>query len=110
MNKPCELTATEMSRLLKAGDLTPQMITVSCLDRITDRDDKVRAWAHLKRDQVFATIESLPEGSLFGIPVGVKDIIETNDMPTEYGSTIYSGFQPNADANCVWLKPGINCS
>ena len=90
-----------MSRLLKAGDLTPQMIAVSCLDRITDRDDKVRAWAHLKRDQVFATIESLPEGSLFGIPVGVKDIIETNDMPTEYGSKIYSGFQPNADANCV---------
>ena len=101
MNKPCELTATEMSRLLKAGDLTPQMIAVSCLDRITDRDEKVRAWAHLKRDQVLATIESLPEGSLFGIPVGVKDIIETNDMPTEYGSKIYSGFQPNADANCV---------
>ena len=86
MTEPCQLSATEMVLRLQAGDLTPQMITVSCLDRITDRDDKVRAWAHLKRDQVLATIESLPEGSLFGIPVGVKDIIETNDRRNSYTS------------------------
>ncbi len=101
MIEPCQLSATEMALRLKEGDLTPQMIAVSCINRITSRDDDVRAWAHFDRDQILATVQSLSPGPLFSIPVGVKDIIETNDMPTEYGSKIYAGHQPDTDASCV---------
>jgi Asp-tRNA(Asn)/Glu-tRNA(Gln) amidotransferase A subunit family amidase len=101
MTEPFKLSATEMADGLESGDLTPRKIAVSCLDRIRARDRDVRAWAHLDPDQVLAEVQSLPPGPLHGIPVGVKDIIDTADMPTEFGSKIYSGHQPEADAACV---------
>lgn len=90
-----------MARGLEAGDLTAQAIAESCLARMAARDDDVRAWAHLDPDQVLAAAESLPPGPLHGIPVGVKDIIDSADMPTEFGSKIYIGHQPVSDAACV---------
>jgi len=104
MMESCKLLATEMAQGLESGDLTPRMIAESCLDRIAARDDDVRAWAHLDPDQVLAAVQSLPPKSLrplHGIPVGVKDIIDTADMPTEFGSKIYIGHQPATDAACV---------
>jgi amidase len=67
----------------------------------------VKAWAHLDADQVLAQARArdrAPRRSpLHGIPIGVKDIIDTIDMPTEYGSPIYPGHRPAWDAACVAL-------
>jgi Asp-tRNA(Asn)/Glu-tRNA(Gln) amidotransferase A subunit family amidase len=101
MTEPCKLSATEMADGLESGELTPRKIAVSCLDRIRARDGDVRAWAHLDPDQVLAAVQPLPPGLLHGIPVGVKDIIDTADMPTEFGSKIYRGHQPVTDAASV---------
>ena len=104
MTEPCKLSATDMAHSLETGDLTPRKIAESCLNRIAARDDDVRAWAHLDPDQVLAAVETLPPnslGPLHSILVGVKDIIDTADMPTEFGSKIYAGHQPTTDAACV---------
>ena len=101
MTEPCQLSATEMALALNSGDLSPKTIAVSCIERIKVRDDEVRAWAHFDPKQVLNSVKSLSKGPLFGIPVGVKDIIETHNMPTEYGSKIYSAHQPDKDAECV---------
>lgn len=66
-----------------------------CLDRIAERDEEVRAWTVVDPQQ------EASDGPLAGLPVGIKDIIDTADMPTEYGSPIYAGHQPDRDAICV---------
>ena len=91
----------DMAGAIAAGDLTSAEIARSCLERVAARDDDVRAWAHLDRDRIIAAAAALPPGPLNGIPVGVKDIIDTADMPTEFGSKIYAGNRPDTDAPCV---------
>jgi Asp-tRNA(Asn)/Glu-tRNA(Gln) amidotransferase A subunit family amidase len=71
-----------------------------CLQRIAERDEQVRAWTHLDPEQALAQ-ERAAAGRLGRLPVGVKDIIDTADMPTSYGSPIYAGHQPHDDAVCV---------
>jgi Asp-tRNA(Asn)/Glu-tRNA(Gln) amidotransferase A subunit family amidase len=75
------------------------------LERIAERDSAVRAWAHLDPKAALAQAQAAdaqePRSPLHGVPVGVKDIIDTKDLPTEYGSPIYAGHQPDADAACV---------
>jgi Asp-tRNA(Asn)/Glu-tRNA(Gln) amidotransferase A subunit family amidase len=77
------------------------------LARIADRNSEINAWTHVAADAArerAATLErSKPQGLLHGLCVGIKDIFDTVDMPTEYGSTIYRGHQPAADAACVAL-------
>ena len=101
VTEPHRLSATDMARAIAAGDLTSAKIALSCLERITARNDDVRAWAHLDPDRAIASVASLPTGPLNGIPVGVKDIIDTADMPTEFGSKIYTGNRPDADARSI---------
>jgi Asp-tRNA(Asn)/Glu-tRNA(Gln) amidotransferase A subunit family amidase len=100
-----ELTATEAARRIRAGELTSVELVQSCLDRIAEREPDVQAWAHLDSDQALAQArardEEEPRGPLHGVPVGVKDLIDTADMPTTYGSPIYAGHQPTEDAACV---------
>jgi Asp-tRNA(Asn)/Glu-tRNA(Gln) amidotransferase A subunit family amidase len=92
------LGAKEAARLIERGELSAEALVRSCLDRISKRDGEVKAWTHLP---------SRPEigksGPLFGVAVGVKDIFDTHDMPTEYGSPIYKGYRPRADAAAVAL-------
>lgn len=84
--------------MIERGELGAEKLVRACLDRIAERDRDVRAWQFLPEKIAAATA-----GPLRGIPVGVKDIFDTFDMPTEYGSPIYKGFRPPADAAVVAL-------
>jgi Asp-tRNA(Asn)/Glu-tRNA(Gln) amidotransferase A subunit family amidase len=81
----------------------------ACLERIEAREGELRAWAYLDAEAALAQARERdaesPRGPLHGIPVGVKDVIDTADMPTGYGSPIYAGQRPARDADCVaWLR------
>ncbi len=77
----------------------------ACLARIADRDKDVRAWTHLDRQESLRRAEALDRLArtqpLHGIPVAIKDIIDTAGLPTAYGSPIYAGHRPKSDAACV---------
>jgi Asp-tRNA(Asn)/Glu-tRNA(Gln) amidotransferase A subunit family amidase len=80
-----------------------------CLARIEAREGELRAWAWLDAEAALAQARArdadAPRGPLHGLPVGVKDVIDTADMPTAYGSPVYEGHRPERDADCVaWLR------
>jgi Asp-tRNA(Asn)/Glu-tRNA(Gln) amidotransferase A subunit family amidase len=89
------------------GKHTAVRLAETCLARIEAREKDVQAWAHIDPEQVLAQARArdreAPRSALHGIPVGIKDVIDTYDMPTEYGSPIYAGHRPKADAACVAL-------
>jgi amidase len=77
----------------------------TCLERVDARDAVVLAWAHLDRDHALAQARAADaqgeRSEIHGIPVGLKDIIETQDQPTAYGSPIWEGHRPSRDARAV---------
>jgi Asp-tRNA(Asn)/Glu-tRNA(Gln) amidotransferase A subunit family amidase len=99
------LTATELLALQARGAATPLEIVQACLARIVQREPQVRAWAWHDPQDALQQARALPSGPaglpLYGVPVGIKDIIDTADMPTEYGSAAYKGYRPGADAEVV---------
>jgi amidase len=101
------LTVREASRQIAERRLTAEVLNAACLDRIEAREAVVGAWQYLDREQVLATARRRdaepPRGPLHGIPIAVKDLIDTADMPTAYGSPIYRNHRPMADASCVAL-------
>jgi Asp-tRNA(Asn)/Glu-tRNA(Gln) amidotransferase A subunit family amidase len=101
------LTATELVRAIAAGDTTCEEVVRACLERIEQRENAVHAWASIDPEQALRQARELdrgaPRGPLHGVPIGVKDIIDTADLPTEMGSPIYRGHQPTTDAACVAL-------
>jgi Asp-tRNA(Asn)/Glu-tRNA(Gln) amidotransferase A subunit family amidase len=105
MTAPNELTATELAQRIDAGTVTAEAIVRAHLDRIDRRDADVLAWSHLARDAALERARVLDRGPrrglLHGIPMGVKDIIDSWDQPTGYGSPIYKTHQPLADAATV---------
>jgi Asp-tRNA(Asn)/Glu-tRNA(Gln) amidotransferase A subunit family amidase len=110
MPDPLSLSARVAAREIAAGRLTAEALTVACLDRIAARETMVGAWHHLDPEAAMAAARrcdaSPPSGPLHGIPIAVKDLIDTADMPTGYGSAIYDGHRPAADAACVSLARG----
>ena len=108
---PNKLSATESLEAMAAGRLTSVQLVQSCLDRIAETDDRVRAWAHLDAEAALAQAAEADRrrkagyglGALHGVPVGLKDIIDTADMPTERGTPVFAGRQPDADARVVEL-------
>jgi Asp-tRNA(Asn)/Glu-tRNA(Gln) amidotransferase A subunit family amidase len=100
-------TASELTRMIAAGETSAEAIARACLERIDARDAEVQAWAHVDRDHVLAQARacdrSARRGPLHGIPFGVKDVIDTHDLPTQYGTPIYAGHRPRADAAAVAL-------
>jgi Asp-tRNA(Asn)/Glu-tRNA(Gln) amidotransferase A subunit family amidase len=102
-----ELGAAEIARAVSDGDTTCEAVARACLDQIAAREAQVQAWQYLDPQQVIAAARTLDAGGkrgpLAGVPFGVKDIIDTCDMPTEYGSPIYQGHRPAGDAACVAL-------
>ena len=98
-------SVAEASALIASGKLTAVELAEDCLARVKQREQDVQAWAYIDPDQVLAQARARdaeqPRGPLHGIPVAIKDIIDTADMPTEYGSPIYAGHRPRADAACV---------
>lgn len=101
------LSATELAQRLDAGTATAEAIVRDHLERVDQRDADVLAWSHLAREaalQIARVLDRGPRrGLLHGIPMGVKDIIDSFDQPTTYGSPIYRTHQPLADAATVAL-------
>ena len=99
---PASLGAAEAARRIAEGSITSEALAAACLERIAERDPDVRAWAHIDPEAALAEARERdrtpPSGPLHGVPVGVKDIYDTADMPTEYGSALYRGHRPAADA------------
>lgn len=107
MTDPRSLTVREAARQIAERRLAAETLTAAYLDRIEAREPIVGAWQYLDREQALATARRRdaepPRGPLHGIPLAVKDLIDTVDMPTTYGSSIYHGHRPAADASCVAL-------
>jgi Asp-tRNA(Asn)/Glu-tRNA(Gln) amidotransferase A subunit family amidase len=109
------MTATSDARALlaqlRSGALSAQTLAQACLQRVAQRDADVRAWTTLRPDLVLAQAaaadhrraQGLPLGPLHGLPVGVKDVIATADLPTQHNSPLHQGEQPGVDAACVSL-------
>ena len=101
------LSAVEAARQIADGKIKSEALVRDCLDRIAARESDVLAWEHLDRDAVIRQAQAAdaapPRGLLHGVPVGVKDLIDTIDLPTGYGSPIYAGHRPAWDAPCVAL-------
>ena len=99
------LTATEAARHIAAREITSEALVRSCLDRIAEREAAVQAWQFLDPELALKQArerDAKPAaGLLHGIPVGVKDIFETHDQPTDHGSALYHGNRTNTDAAAV---------
>jgi Asp-tRNA(Asn)/Glu-tRNA(Gln) amidotransferase A subunit family amidase len=100
--EPNRLGAKEAARLIERGELKAEALVQACLDRIHSREPEVRAWAWLDEELALSQA-SRANGVLRGVPVGVKDIFDTFDMPTQHGSRIYLGHRPRADSAPVAL-------
>ena len=100
-----ELHATAARAAIEAGSLTARALVAACLARIAERDRLLGAWAHVAGEAALARAEKLDaqrvHGALHGIPVGLKDVLDTLDMPTAHGSALYRGDIPARDAACV---------
>ncbi len=101
------LSLVEAAKGIASGTFTSLDLVTACLERIHAREEQVGAWAWLDPEQALAQARACDEQpattSLHGVPVGVKDIIDTADMPTCYGSQIYNGHYPDKDAECIRL-------
>ncbi len=100
--------ATTLARLLAQRQVTAEAVLRSCLARIEEREPHVQAWEFLDPEAALAQARALDRGAyrglLHGLPIGVKDLFDTFDMPTTYGSSIYAGHRPRADAACVAIS------
>jgi Asp-tRNA(Asn)/Glu-tRNA(Gln) amidotransferase A subunit family amidase len=99
------LTATQAARLIHDGKLRPEALMDAYLDHIATRDPTVRAFAHFDPAQVRKAAAATRPGPLQGIPIGIKDVLDTADMPSQYGSPIWANWQPKADsAPVAWAR------
>jgi Asp-tRNA(Asn)/Glu-tRNA(Gln) amidotransferase A subunit family amidase len=103
----CRLSARDAAQRIAAGTLSSEALTRACLERIAAREAELGAWTFLDSERALAEARARDRGPrrgpLHGIPIGVKDIMDTADMPTGYGSRAYDGFRPAGDAACVAL-------
>ena len=103
--KPYELTAVEAADLIKRRQLSCEELTRSCLARIEERDRSIRAWSYVDPERAVRMARELDKsayaGILYGLPVGLKDVIDTVDMPTSQNSPLYFGHSSGKDAACV---------
>lgn len=103
------MSASALAAKLKQGQISSADLVNACLDRIAAREPQVKAWAFLdaERAREYAKLadawraSGLPLGPLHGLPVGVKDVFDTADMPSEYGSETLRDRQPSKDAVAV---------
>ncbi|MBL6928183.1 MAG: amidase [Rhodospirillales bacterium] len=107
--QPFEFSAHIAAREIREGRLSSEELVNSCLERIKDCDEQIKAWTFLDEEQALAQARAadrtrkkgdmLPP--LHGVPVGIKDIFDTHDMPTENGTVLDAGRQPSLDALSV---------
>jgi Asp-tRNA(Asn)/Glu-tRNA(Gln) amidotransferase A subunit family amidase len=106
---PATLTASDASRQMQEGLLTSVDLVQACLERIREVEPTVQAWQYLDEAHALEQARAADErrrsgagvGPLNGLPVGIKDIIDTTDMPTENGTVLHQGRMPRADAKVV---------
>ncbi|KAF4975938.1 hypothetical protein FZEAL_7355 [Fusarium zealandicum] len=101
------LTASEALSRIHADELSVQGYAESLLQRVKARDEQVKAWAYLDESAIIEqarALDAVPKkkrGPLHGLPIAVKDVIYTKDMPTQYNSSLYEGSFPKVDAASV---------
>src|SRR2546425_8190140 len=99
------LSATAAARKLAAREITAEALLADCLERIAEREADVHAWIFLDTDAAMRRARALDAqgtaGLLHGLPIAVKDLFDTFDMPCSYGSPIYANHRPAWDAACV---------
>ena len=106
-----QLTAIEAAEQIVDGKISSEDLLVACLKHIDDVDGDIKAWAHLDRDFALKQARERDSeletgkicGPLHGLPIGIKDIFDTRDMPTQNGTELHAGRQPNTDATVVSL-------
>ena len=102
-------SALQMVQMIQDGKTTSVALVTAALERITETDDALKAWVWLDRDGALEQARAMDQlrqsgralGALHGVPIGLKDIIDTADMPTECGSVGLAGRQPEFDAVLV---------
>ena len=97
-------TACETAAAIARGEITPEAVVRACLDRIAERNDLIRAFVAYDPDRALADARRaalLDDAPLRGVPFAAKDIFDSADYPTEYGSPIYQGHRPATDASCI---------
>ena len=105
----CALGVSEAAADLREGRITSAELVGDCLARIEELEPEVKAWAFLDRDHALAQAKALDLrrqegkalGPLHGVPIAIKDIFDTDDMPTELGSPLWVGRTPRRDAAAV---------
>jgi len=105
------MSATEAAAAIRAGDITSVELVQDCLERINALEKTVGAWTHLDHEYALRQAQEahdarqagMPLGPLHGVPIGIKDIFDTEDMPTEYGSVLHAGRTPGRDATAIAL-------
>jgi Asp-tRNA(Asn)/Glu-tRNA(Gln) amidotransferase A subunit family amidase len=104
---PATLTATGAIALLSRNELSSEALVRACLARIETREADVGAWAYLDPENAISQARACDAagrpGPLHGVPVAFKDVVDTADLPTAYGSRIHTGHRPALDAACVSL-------
>jgi Asp-tRNA(Asn)/Glu-tRNA(Gln) amidotransferase A subunit family amidase len=104
-----QLAAGDAARLIRDGALSSEELVRACLERCREIEPKVQAWTFLDEEHALAQARASDElrrsgqavGPLCGLPVGIKDIIDTGDMPTENGTVLHAGRTPREDAAVV---------
>ena len=101
MTEISRLTFSESLRRVAHGELTPADVMGACLQSIRDQDPVVRAFARVHAQDLLLAQARAGHGAFGGLPFAVKDVYDTADLPTEYGSSLFRGNQPRADAASV---------
>jgi len=103
------LSASDATRAIRDGALSSEELVAACLARVREADAGVEAWAFLDPEHALSQARALDKhrrdggalGPLHGVPVGIKDIFDTSDMPTEDGTPLHAGRAPVDDATVV---------
>jgi len=106
-----KMSAVFAAAAIRGGKITSEELVRACLDRIAEIEETVRAWVYLDHEYAIKQAQDADKklksgksvGPLHGLPVGIKDIFDTADMPTENGTVLHAGRQPGEDATAVSL-------
>ena len=109
MSEARNLTLYNAAERMRRGTLTAEALTLSCLERIAERDGELRAWVHVDAEGAMERARLLDReaheqrwhGPLHGIPVGIKDIIDVAGMDTRAGTEVYPARTAETDAEAV---------
>ena len=107
MKNLANLSASQAARALAQREIKAEDLLLDCLNQIGLRENQVHAWVSLGKEHAIRTAQELDRGAvqgiLHGLPIGVKDLFDTHDLPTNYGSPIYGNNHPVCDAVSVSL-------